>query len=334
MPDPSTYRGLVPFELYVELHNNFPQMEGESETAWLYRVRNDPALAYKMFGTPQFKNELMQAVARRTMAQAGARRAGHKRAGPGLIKLTKPGDKHAVTTIAQRYRKELMVANETQYKYATQAYDLLIQQFDGATPVNGSLFWNGINELALAKKVDEWNREMGPQMFGQLEATTAARYVNKKFEWEEGPFKEYFTKVSDKLGEAARGHVTAVVRCGLRNDSIFTVTELPRMLGAMEQALKTKKPPTVTDLTIVVIQPKHLPARKVATFTNNEISMIPIVRPGPGKWRINGPDDCVVAGHIEMSLRLREYWSRPPKKNESAAATRIKKECDDLIKWP
>jgi hypothetical protein len=165
-----------------------------------------------------------------------------------------------------------------------------------------------------------------------LEATTAARYVNKKFEWEDGPFKNYFTKVSDRLGHAARGHVTSVVRCGLRHDSIFTVTELPRMLKSMEDLIKTKRLPIVTDLTIVVIEPKHLEDRSVAAFTNNEITMIPIVR--PVGWRINCRNDCTIDGRVALSARVREYWTLRGQRPESAAAAKIKKDFAKLIKWP
>jgi hypothetical protein len=328
----NNYRGNIPLELYIKLQNTFPQVNGESDAMWLQRVKRDRMLAQKMFGTPEFKTELIQAVHRRTMAQAGARRVGQQTAGPALIKLTKPGDAKAKTTMAQRYKDEFMVANESQYKYATEAYQLLLEQFDAVTPADGSIFWNGINELSLAKLVDQWNTDLGSEVFGQLEATTAARYVNKKFEWEDGPFKNYFTEVSDRLGHAAQGHVTSVVRCGLRHDSIFTVTELPRMLKSMEDLIKTKRPPIVTDLTIVVIEPKHLEDRSVAAFTNNEITMIPIVR--PVGWRINCRNDCTIDGQVALSARVREYWTLRGQRPESAAATKIKKDFAKLIKWP
>jgi hypothetical protein len=328
----NNYRGQIPIELYIKLQNTFPQADAESDALWLQRVKRDPMLAQKMFGTPEFKTELIQAVHRRAMAQAGARRVGHQTAGPALIKLTKPGDAQAKTTMAQRYQSEFMVGNENQYKYASEAYQLLLQQFDAMTPAGGSIFWNGINELALAKLVDQWNTALGAEIFGQLEATTAARYVNKKFEWEDGPFKTYFTEVSDRLGHAARGHVTSVVRCGLRHDSIFTVTELPRMLESMEAQIKGRQTPTITDITIVVIEPKHLENRSVAAFTNNEISMIPIVR--PVGWRINGRNDCTIDRRVALSARVREYWTGRGHKPESAAATRIINDFAKLIKWP
>lgn len=327
------YRGLIPLELYLQLQNAFPQRDKESDADWLRRVKRDPMMYQKMFGTPEFKTELIQAVHRRLMAQAGARRVGQQTAGPALVKLSKPGAKDAKARIDEGYQKEFMVGNSNQYRYATEAYELLLQQFDALTPPGGSIFWNGINELALAKLVDQWNTDLGGEMFGQLEATTAARYVNKQFEWEQGGvFQKYFTEVSDRLGHAARGHVTSVVRCGLRFDSIFTVTELPRMLKSMEDQIKAKKEPTVTDLTIVVIEPKHIEERSVAAFTNNEITMIPIVR--PVGWRINGRKDCTVDGHVAVGARVREYWAQRGPQPESAAAARIKKDFAQLIKWP
>lgn len=328
----NNYRGTIPAELYIKLQNTFPQANGESDSLWLRRVKGDPMLAQKLFGTPEFKTELIEAVHRRTMAQAGARRVGHQTAGPALVKLTKPGDTQAKTSIDQRYQSEFLVGNTNQFKYASEAYELLLQQFDAMTPADGSIFWNGINELALAKLVDQWNTALGAEIFGQLEATTAARYVNKKFEWEDGPFKKYFTEVSDRLGHAARGHVTSVVRCGLRHDSIFTMTELPRMLESMETQIKDNQNPVITDITIVVIEPKHLENRTVAAFTNNEISMIPIVR--PVGQRINGRNDCTIDSRVALSDRVRNYWTLRGHKQESAAAARIIKDFAQLIQWP
>jgi hypothetical protein len=325
----NNYRGTMPVELYVKLQNTFPQTAGESDLNWLNRVKHHPMLAQKMFGTPEFKTELMQAVHRRAMAQAGARRVGYHTAGPQLIGITKANSFFVKNDIAELYQAEFMVGD--QYKYAKEAYEQLIEQFDAYTPVNGSIFWNGINELALAKLVDQWNTALGAEIFGQLEATTAARYVNKKFEWL-GPFKTYFTEVSDRLGQSARGHVTSVVRCGLRHNSIFTLTELPRMLESMEAQIKNRQTPDVTDITIVVIEPKHLEHRSVAAFTNNEISMIPIVRPVID--RINGRNDCTIDNRVALSARVREYWTLRGHKQPSAAATKIANDFAQLIKWP
>lgn len=191
---PNSYRGKIPIELYVELQNKFPQDDGESDLAWLQRIKRDPTLARKMFGTQQFKAELMQAVRRQAtiskMAAAGAKRQG------------RDGKAWAP---AQRFQDDVMLqiqkSGGDQAAYAKEAYEQLMEQFDATTPVDGSVFWNGINELALLKKIDKWNNDS--EIFGQLEATTEARYVNKQFVWEKGGvFAKYFTDVSGKLGHA------------------------------------------------------------------------------------------------------------------------------------
>ncbi len=329
----NNYHGLIPLELYIKLQETFPQAAGESDALWLQRVKREPMLAQKMFGTPEFKTQLIQAVHQRTLAVAGATRKGHATAGPALIPLNKPKKPDAPdakATIAERY-----VSDSKQYNYVSEAYDLLIEQFDAVSPAGGMIFWNGINEVALARLVDRWNSELGNQVFGQLEGTTAFRYVTGKFEWGEKDTTKVFAKftddVSGRLGHAARGHVTAVVRCGLRHDSIFTVTELPRMLNLMEEQIKAKQPPNITDLTIVVIEPKHLESRAVATFTNNEITQIPIIRPLPGKW-VSRPD-CTIDCNLNISARVRDYWTRRGPQPQPAAATKIKQNFEEIMRF-
>jgi hypothetical protein len=322
---PSSYQGKIPLELYVELQNKFPQNDVERDEDWLRRIKKDPALYQKMFGTPQFKVELIQAVQRRAaiakMAAAGATRQG------------KSGN---AWSPAARYQEDL--AREVQKsgkqpsEYAAEAYQQLLEQFDATTPVNGSVFWNGINELALLKKIDEWNSET--EIFGQLEATTAARYVNKQFVWDpNSAFGKYFTAVSGKLGHAARGHVTAVCRCGLRNDSILTTTELPAMFKLMTDQIKVNKEPPITDFTMVVIEPKLLPNDGYAVYTNNDLLNVSIISPKPGK-RISSRDDCNVDKQLVVPNFLQHYWGRRGRRPESAAATKIKKDLTSLTRWP
>lgn len=323
---PANYQGKLPIGLYIELQNKFPQADGESDSAWLHRIKRDPLLVRKMFGTPQFKSELVQAVQRRAaiakMGDAGA---------------TRMGKDSKAWTPARRYQDdallEIQKSGKSQAQYAKEAYEQLLEQFDATTPANGSVFWNGINELALLKKIDKWNSD--GEIFGQLEATTAARYVNKQFIWEPGGvFANYFTKVSGKLGHAARGHVTAVCRCGLRNDSILTTTELPAMLKLMAEQIKAKKEPSITDITIVVIEPKLLPDQPHATFTNNDLAKVCIVRPYPGT-RIGGRGDCVVDGQFAVTDKfLQYYWAARGTRPESAAAKRIKEDLKSLVTWP
>jgi hypothetical protein len=334
------YKGRIPLELYIELRNKLPQFDGESDRAWLHRIKGDPLLVKKMFGTPQFKDELLQAVARRMMAQSGATRTGHAAGGPALVKLKAPGAQNAKAEIAEEYQKDFMVGapGSRQYKYAREAYQLLLDQFDAATPENGSIFWNGINELTLAEMVNDWNRDLDrSQLFGQLEATTAARYVNKQFVWEKDPkglFRNYFDKVSGKLGHMAKGHVTAVVRCGLRNDSIFTVTELPAMLKNMDEAIRGKKEPGVTDISIIVIEPKHLLGEKIVVYTNNDIVKVPIIE--NVNWPVTGPKDVRISPTQRfpaISQFLRYYWAARGPRPESPATARIRKDFARLTVW-
>ncbi len=351
MTAPSSYLGKLPFELYVELVEKFPQTLGENDVQWLERIKRDSTLAHALFGTKQFSGELIAAVNQRQMAQSGAQRVGQANYGVALrspnqiwpAKMadvainrswmplgywSKMGPHQQMADVAKQFRDD-----EKQYNYADGAYKLLLEQFDATTPKDGSIFWNGINELALAKLVDEWNGEH--EIFGQLEATTAARYVNKKFVWdEEGVFQKYFTEVSAHLGKKAKGHVTAVVRCGLREDSILTKTELPKMLKGIEESLKGKADPDITDITIVVIEPKELPDWKIRSFTNNEIRMIPIVLPVGKNHHINGRGDCSIDKHLDLSIRVVEYWTKRGQKSDSPAAAKIKADFASLTKWP
>ena len=169
-----------------------------------------------------------------------------------------------------------------------------------------------------------------------LEATTAARYVNKQFVWEDGPYKDFFEKSSEMLGGLAKGHVTSVARCGLRFDSIFTTTELPRMFKSMEEELaRGAAEPTVTDMSFVIIEPKTEVGVAVKVYINNAIAAVPVVRPKPN-MRINGPQCCDVDGFVKIPPNLAAYWARPSKRKvtESPAATRIKADFGRLVKWP
>jgi hypothetical protein len=337
-----TYKGVIPAQLYVELRNKFPQGDSETDEAWVRRIKQDPAFAQKMFGTGEFKTELAQAVTRRPMALAGARRVGEDQA--GLLRMVQVRDSArrkelgltVRDTFADDYRRDHLAGGTNQFRDGKSMYNHMISQFDAATPVNGSIFWNGINELTLAEMVDDWNAKMHGEFFGQLEATTAARYVNKKFVWEDGPYKDFFGKTSEMLGSLAKGHVTSVARCGLRFDSIFTTTELPEMFRKIEAELASgMADPTVTDMSFVIIQPKTEVGVGVKVYINNAIATVPIVRPKPN-MRINGPEYCDVDGYVQIPPNLAAYWARPSKRKvtESPAATRIKSDFARLIKWP
>ncbi len=104
------------------------------------------------------------------------------------------------------------------------------------------------------------------------------------------------------------------------------------MFKSMEDQIKRKQTPIITDLTIVVIEPKHLENRQVVSYTNNEITMIPIVRPLPGR-RINGRADCSIDNRLGVGALVRDFWTSRKQPMESAAATRIKKDFEKLVRW-
>ena len=151
-----------------------------------------------------------------------------------------------------------------------QAEDLLLQLHEASlkTSVNGTLFWNGPNEVALAKLASEWSQE-DAQAYVTLEGGTSVGYVNKRFVWGD-EFESFVTKASAKLALAASGHVPAVCRFGLRNDSILTHTELPRMINLMHQQLSQGQAPSITDISIIVINPIGS-NETFSVFTNSDI---------------------------------------------------------------
>jgi hypothetical protein len=340
----SNYRGKIPLPLYIKLNNMFPRGPEENEAAWLQRAKHDPLGKQMLRATfEDFQDELQQAVARRTMAMSGARRIGPEaerqlgkkmletgatalQAGPTLIRQSADRGR-LTTTIAQRYRDEFLDANG-QYEYATEAYDELLEQFDASnrTPQNGSIFWNGINELALAKLVDEWNTELpdGAKL-GQLEATTSPRYVNHQFKWEEGGvFEKYFNGVSDRLGK---------VRVGTSPQSCGAASAIPpssrrrncqRCSREWKTSSRTRRNRASPTSRSPSSKPVHLLTKPVAMFTNTEIAKIKI------KVRlINGREDCKIVNNVGTQIlsrytEVKKYWSNPPHRGMggSEAATR------------
>ena len=141
-----------------------------------------------------------------------------------------------------------------------------------------------VDEMALAKKVDQWNKLPGCN-FGQLEATTDVKFINQQFQWNDATGKNtehYFAGVSGVLGSEARGHMTAVVHYGFRDNSIFTYAELPNILYAMVAAYNKKEwdgvttLPRVTDISIVVIDDLRVPNPQVSICCNSDILNIPV----------------------------------------------------------
>jgi hypothetical protein len=343
----SNYRGKIPPPLYIKLNNMFPRGSEENEAAWLQRVKHDPLGKQMLRSTfEDFQDELQQAIAQRTMAMSGAQRIGPEaerrlgkkmlengatvlQAGPTLIRQSANRGR-LTTTIAQRYGDEFLDANG-QYKYATEAYDELPERFDASnrTPQSGSIFWNGINELALAKLVDKWNTELpGEAKLGQLEATTSARYVNHQFKWEEGGvFEKYFNEVSDRLGKVRVG--TSPQSCGAAgaippSSRRRNCQRCSREWKTSSRKRRNRASPTSRSSSS---KPVHLLTKPVATFTHTEIAKIKIVKP---KVRlINGREDCKIVNNVGTQIlsrytEVKKYWSNPPHRGmgESEAATR------------
>ncbi|HVZ42990.1 MAG TPA: hypothetical protein VHA82_04190 [Ramlibacter sp.] len=274
---PASYNStLMPWPVYLALQNRFPQRIDETDVMWLHRVK--PILeaeraALMPLSTRDFRNELRSAALNRGMRRI-----------VGYDEKKMPG--HEARRLA--HNSEVISTNPylqgaTDPQAATKRFEdemveWLADMSDVSTPPSGAIFWNGINENRLAERVCEWNRSFPPGQvqFGQLEATTDVQYVNNKYTWTYGnAYHKYGEKVSEMLGVGATGHVTAVVRWGLNKWSIFTNTELPRMLYIMEGQIAKGIAPKMTDLTIIVIEPLGLPDR-VKCYVNSDILSAPV----------------------------------------------------------
>ncbi|MEW4488914.1 hypothetical protein AB1L42_12580 [Thalassoglobus sp. JC818] len=325
----------IPFPMYLTLLNAFPKLSStETDRQWLRRISQNRMFhrRYEQELTKhRFNVEIRNAVHMRWLMLAGAQRK-DRAAGHHLVNVRTPGSQNVKQTVATRYQRELL-DNNGNFRFADEALDLVVAEFDPSTPNNGSIFWNGIDECKLAKLVDQWNTQMGAEIYGQLEATTLVRYLNGRFEWEPN-FANYITRASAELGKAARGHVTSVVRCGLRDTSVFTTTELPAMLARMKNQLRARQDPEVTDISIVVIEPKTFEERPVKVFTNDEITMIPIISRAQGSQFINGRSDCVVKGRLDLDVRVREHFAGRPDTKPSTAAIKIMKDFKNMLHGP
>jgi hypothetical protein len=258
---------------------------------------------------------------RRALAVAGGRRTGSAFGGPN--------NRHDV---ADRYRQDHIGDSQSRKKFATDMVNFLEDAFEYGSPVNGSIFWTGIDENKLVKQVAIWNSEFPGEMFGQLEATTDARYINGGFDWDiKGSSLQttqmFFGQVSGKYGALAKGHVTVVQLYGLRNDSIFTKKEFPTLLKHMTDALAKGQTPPVQDITIVVLDPlsSNDPYK---TYTNYEICEVPVVRKGvpdsESRWMRN-KNDAKIEYYVGtmVSAKLKAYWINRGKKLPSKAANKI-----------
>lgn len=147
------------------------------------------------------QDQIRMLAMRQAMVMSGAKRsADNLPAGSGgkLVSLNNPAQpqsdpqvKWTVDPIAQ-----------------DQVITYLKEAFEYGTPKDGAIFWTGIDANKLVKRVDEWNedtinasRQAGivpRQAYGQLEATTDARFVNKAFTWDQASQK-YWNAVSRNM---------------------------------------------------------------------------------------------------------------------------------------
>jgi len=349
---PANYNSSVlPWPVYLQLQNRYPQRYREDDKAWLARVK--PLLELERarlmpMSTGGFKDELRSAVLNR-----------------GLRQIVKMNDKNAQLALDKRNAGEFVdkkTGKTVQYKpvvstrepgheadFEDDMVEWLADMAEVATPADGAIFWNGINENKLAMRVNEWNKTLRPNEvhFGQLEATTDMRHVNGKFVWDYGnAFHKFGEKVSEMLGVGATGHVTAVVRWGLNWTSIFTNTELPRMLQLMAADIRDGKPPRMTDLTIIVIEPLGLLDR-VKCYVNGDILQAPIWRvTDTTKTRAATAEECTKLGEVGRWV-VTEGLSAgspivPPQpsfykylmgrpRNPSPATPRLLRDLDDIV---
>ena len=91
-------------------------------------------------------------------------------------------------------------------------------------------------------------------------------------------------------------------------------SSLKGVFEILEEQIKKKETPTVTDLSIVVIEPKEFENRSVVAYANNEITMIPIVRPpdDPGVDEEAPPDEFSeqIGAPKAQAGGWRGFWAR------------------------
>ncbi len=307
-------------ELYDFFSRNVPKLPGESDQSWKERIKNNPGLVDQQIRKAPFSEQLKLVAMRRALAVAGGQRTATGTSGPNNSR-----------GVASAYEQDFFRSEESRKKFATDMVNFLDSAFEYGSPVDGSIFWTGIDENKLVKQVEIWNRDLKGEIFGQLEATTDARYINGAFDWNSNGAVQtsqmFFGKVSETYGAMAKGHVTSVQMWGLRNTSIFTTKELPTLLKHMGESLQKGKAPAVQDLTIVVLDPLDT-NDPYKCFTNNEIGQVPIVYKhvpdSVSKW-IRGKQDIAVQGYVNSMIpaRLKAFWFERGKKPISRAAVRI-----------
>ena len=308
-------------DLFDFFSRNVPKLEGETDQSWKERLKNNPNLVEQQIRKSPFAEQLRLVAMRRALAVAGGQRTGAAAAGPNNS-----------GQIAERYKQDFLADAQSRQKFANDMVNFLDVAFEYGSPTDGSIFWTGVDPDKLVKQVGVWNSEFRGEMFGQLEATTDARYINGAFNWEvKGASVQttqmFFGQVSERYGALAKGHVTSVQMWGLRSDSIFTTKELPTLLKHMADALSKGKTPAVQDITIVVLDPlgSNDPYK---CFTNMDIGQIPIVYKhvpdSVTRW-IRGRQDCAIQGYLNsiVPVRVKAFWMERGRRPLSRAAVKI-----------
>lgn len=218
----------------------------------------------------------------------------------------------------QRFWIDLYRPSE-QVKYLAEA-------FDYETPKSGSVFWSGVDANKLVGQVRDWNKQPGAKdKFGQLEATTDARFLNGAFEYKEA-VQGYWSAASKEYGKSALGHVTSVQVFGIRKATIFWKEELREILNGMNAKLAVKQMPDVIDLTIVVLDPVGLSSDYVF-YTNLDIAKANFYTGKPGlQGYPKKRADCVTEGqigHAAIPYSVREFWAARGPVKPSPAAEKI-----------
>jgi hypothetical protein len=299
-----------------------PKLPGESNDQWLDRIKNNPSLLKEQIAKATPGEEMKLLAMRRALAVAGGQRTGAAAGGP-----------NNASTMARRYQEDMMGFDDaSRARFADEQIRFLDEAFSYSSPKDGTIFWTGVDPDKLAEQVPRWNAQFGSAMFGALEATTDARFINGGFEYygsgDKGKVtQKYFTAVSDTFGRSTTGHVTAVQVWGVRKDSVFEQTELPLILNRMKSQLDQGKTPDVTDISIIVLDPVR-EAGNTKIFQNREIGKIGLiiksVPDSESKW-IRGKDDCVSVGKLESLIPsvVNRFWMDRRTPSPSAAARKI-----------
>jgi hypothetical protein len=230
--------------------------------------------------------------------------------------------------ISKRYVDDLLTTDD----FAKKQSEFLAEGFNYDTPGGGSVFWSGVDPNKLAQHVRNWNAQHGSTMFGQLEVSTDARFMNNAFkcnkaaqyvdgtlrtETNTGGYRGYWDNASKSLAGGVTGHVTSVQLFGVRKDSVFELTELPTILKGMDTQLSKGEKPSVTDISIVVLDPIGPVGSetKCRIFTNRNILHVPIYQTRMGEdglqrntfARCKG--ECTLVGYLssKMTQRVRTY---------------------------